>query len=311
MFECINVGSIAKRSKAPEFEKSSHNDDTEIAEIEKINERSKEIANLSKATPSLIPQIVKPVQKIIPQFMKPNTADIAKQDSESIKPVIRSIKPKTELEKKAADAMDEHPSKKIDLFKAIFDSDSESDDDTNANSDTLAESTKEFIASLGKPMVASATPTLRAHLPDNPFAPKSAKELNILRNTSPPRGIFRSLIDTNDLMAKARAAEAEQKERQIRQNEVSTIEDDAYGPSLPPPNKPNVNSKGDDRHATASTSYTQRLDSQIHFDDEWVERSRPSERSSKKSKKEKKEHKHKKAKHKDKREKHKKKKRHS
>lgn len=298
----------------PEFEKSEHNDDTEDAEIAKINERAKEIANSSKAKPSHIPQIAKAAQIIIPQFMQPNTTDIAKQDSESTKPVIRSIKPKTDLEKKAVDAIDEHPSKKIDLFRAIFDSDSESDeDDNNTNTDALAESTKEFIASLGKPLVASATPTLRAHLPDNPFAPKSAKELNILRNTSPPRGIFRSLIDTNDLMAKARAADAEQKEKEIMQHKVISIEDDAYGPSLPPPNITDVKNKSTDRHAAVSTS-TQILDSYIHFDDEWVEKSRPSERPSKKSKKEKKdkkEHKHKKAKHKDKKEKHKKKKRHS
>lgn len=206
------------------------------------------------------------------------------------KPLVRNvIKPKTELERKIVAAQDAHPSKKMDLFKAVFASDSESDEQDEAAADPFGDSKKELMASLGKPIASAATPSFRAHLPDNPFAPKSAKELNILRNTSPPRGIFRSLIDTSELLAKARAADAQRSGAEATPiAEHVNADKDAYGPSLPPAIAPLATVK---QQSQASSS----MQSDIHFADDWVERS--SDRASKKSKKDKKEkHKEKKVK---------------
>lgn len=332
MFECINLGPIAKRKNEMEFQKSTHNDDTEESEHEKIRERAKE-ASTPKALPvTPIPQFVKPSPSPIWQPIQTiHNVDLNDIPLPS-KPFVRTITPRTELEKKIIDAKDEHPSKKIDLFKAIFASDSESDNEEDNAEDALAESKKELMASLGKPTTSVPTPSFRAQIPDNPFAPKSAKELNILRNTSPPRGIFRSLIDTNELLAKARAADAQRREDLAKQADENSVEDDAYGPSLPPPLQSQSDKNMVQQRPATSTSGRpgNHIESDIHFDDEWVERSRDrrsrdgrsregrsrdrSERSSsKKSKKEKKDKKEKKGKKekkekKDKREKHKSKK---
>lgn len=270
-----------------EFEKSSHKDDTEEHEFDKIHERSKAPVNIPRTLPMPNIRNVAPNQSLNAQAGQP---DLHQRADES-KPLVRSIiKPKTELEKKIVAAKDEHPSKKIDLFKAVFASDSESDEQENGPDDTLDDSKKELLASLGKPISSTASSSFRAHLPDNPFAPKSAKELNILRNTSPPRGIFRSLIDTSELLAKARAADMQLKSTELKQGGEHTTEKDSYGPSLPPANRP-----PDDATTKHHSNPSSSMQSDIHFQDDWVERS--SDRQSKKSKKEKKE------KHRDKKEK--------
>lgn len=290
LFQFINVGSIAKRKNALEFEQSTHKDDTEEAEREKIHERSREPANVPTIVSVPCVPAVQSNQLLNAQGERPLAMHQQTDDETAAKPLVRNvIKPKTELERKIVAAQDEHPSKKIDLFKAVFASDSESDEQDEAAADPLGDSKKELMASLGKPIASAATPSFRAHLPDNPFAPKSAKELNILRNTSPPRGIFRSLIDTSELLAKARAAEAQRSGAAATPiAEHENADKDAYGPSLPPAIAPLTAAR---QHSQASSS----MHSDIHFADDWVERS--SDRASKKSKKDKKE------KHKDKKEK--------
>lgn len=297
-----------------EFHKSTQKDDTEESEHEKIRERAKDTSTLKAMPTTPTPHIVKTSSAYIQQPVQTIRAEQPNDIPITAKPIVRTIQPKTELEKKIIDAKDEHPSKKIDLFKAIFASDSESDDNEDNAEDALAESKKELMASLGKQTTSAPTPSLRAQIPDNPFAPKSAKELNILRNTSPPRGIFRSLIDTNELLAKARAADAQRRENLTKQADDHTMEDDAYGPTLPPPPPQKQTDKNSKQPLTASTSARpgNHIESDIHFDDEWVERSHDrsthgSSRKSKKEKKDKKERKEKKEK-KEKRDKHKSKK---
>lgn len=80
---------------------------------------------------------------------------------------------KTELEQKSIALKDTHPAEKKDLFKAIFDSsDSEEEEEKEGDTKRLESVPKPDISALLK---------------------KSANEINILRNNSPPRGIFANL----------------------------------------------------------------------------------------------------------------------
>lgn len=96
------------------------------------------------------------------------TADLSKPLETVIK---LKARPKTELEQKSIELKDQHPSEKKDLFKAIFESsDSETEDEVRPPE---SDKPKPDISEILK---------------------KSANELNILRNNSPPRGIFASLF---------------------------------------------------------------------------------------------------------------------
>uniref|UniRef100_T1GJ47 Uncharacterized protein n=1 Tax=Megaselia scalaris TaxID=36166 RepID=T1GJ47_MEGSC len=87
-------------------------------------------------------------------------------------PIPKPSKPKTELEVKIEERKDQHPAEKKDLFKAIFD---DSEDDEEDDDEKVPENKPvppEILSALTKP----------------------AAEVNLLRNTSPPRGIFAALF---------------------------------------------------------------------------------------------------------------------
>lgn len=197
------------------------------------------------------------------------------------------IKPKTDLEIKIYEMRDEHPSKKKDIFCAIFESDEDTNDSSKADNDGEdPKLSNEILSNLVKPST-SAT-AVYSSLPNEAFMTKSAKELNILRNTSPPRGIFQSLMKAKpkvDNEVKVLANDS-------HTNDVELI-DNSYGPSLPP-------SLSKSSTATAPPGLKSKRtsdNSSRRSEDQWVEKSSGHKKKSKKEKKHK--HKSKKSKKKD------------
>lgn len=305
--------------------------ENEQAEMKRIAEKFNEQKNNTNVVkePVLVPKledIPMPAAPMVQSNVKDSPTQAEEKSESNV--IKRVVKPKTELEMKIASTQGEHPSKKKDIFKAIFDSDSEdesSDENGESNDDsTVSKSTAistDLMASLTKPSTSSAA--LYAHLPDDAFKPKSAREINILRNTSPPRGIF------SGLTRKIESAKVDSITEQSGQ-ETSTKEpqDDpnSYGPSLPPVKvasssngQPDSSRSQSDKSNPLSSSSLSSISlgkTKVIYEEKWIEKSseRSSERSSEKEKKSKKEKKHKKDKHKSKKpkkdkDKHKKKKR--
>lgn len=202
--------------------------------------------------------------------------------------------PKTELEQSISKAANAHPSEKKDIFKAIFESsDEENDDDNDAAAAVDKQATVTGSTTTDEPM------TGRHRFQSLPSAAITA---NILRNTSPPRGIFSTLskihpssaLDADDSAAMCPPAE-----------ETATISPDVYGPTLPSAPTP-----ASSRPSTESTRRPEKRSNASSTDssdsDEWiVSTAKPADRSSgggtsdrhrKKHKKDKSRHKDKKAK---------------
>lgn len=215
--------------------------------------------------------------------------------------VIKKVKPKTELEMKIIEAQDEHPSKKKDIFKAIFDSDSESDDEDASEPTNGTELKAAVNADVMDSLLKPSTSSLYTPLPDVAFRPKSAREINILRNTSPPRGIFSSLTMKPPPPV----------EKSPTKDEVP----DSYGPSLPPmrasTSKHEYTVPKISQSSVASITLGTNSDYKVVYEEKWIEKSDEKEKKSKKEKKEKKSKKDKERERhkKHKKEKHKKKKR--
>ncbi|KAL5292001.1 GPATCH1 family protein [Megaselia abdita] len=117
------------------------------------------------------------------------------------KPLVKP-KPKTELEMKIEERKDQHPAEKKDIFKAIFD-DSEEEEESEEEKE-MTTIPQEILTSLTKP----------------------AAEANLLRNTSPPRGIFAALFNSKP----------KEKTEILKENEKEVVPDlgpDQYGPKLP------------------------------------------------------------------------------
>lgn len=282
---------------------------TEIPETVNNNQNLDEIpipASIPIPAAALIP--IPSAPPIKPQKMIETTAQV--ETPAEIK-IFKRNKPKTELEMKIMNAQGEHPSKKKDIFKAIFDSDSESGSDSDDEENSNEKSNADIMASLSKPSTSSMA--MYAHLPDDAFKPKSAKDMNILRNTSPPRGIFSSLAKKLEQTAKSKAAEIHEK---------VPMEDapDTYGPSLPPQILRSNSNKVEPKQSqpakatkntstsVASISLGKNSDYKVVYEEKWIEKSDDKEKKSKKEKKHKKDRDRHKSK-KNKKEKHKKKKR--
>lgn len=162
-------------------------------------------------------------------------------------PVVQT-KPKTELELKIEERKDQHPSEKKDIFKAIFDDSEEEEEDEVSVKPPIS---SDIITSLTKP----------------------AAEVNLLRNTSPPRGIFAALFNQKP---KEKTEVAEEKKAEV----LPELAPDQYGPKLPEKlqKQPTQSSKLDDKLL--------RLLKESSKEEEWVEKN-TSEKKVKKKKKEK------------------------
>lgn len=92
----------------------------------------------------------------------------------SMKKIEKKIEKKSELEIKVQENINKPPAEKKDLFKAIFDSSGESEEENTPEEETQDERKKRIVEALN--------------------LNQSASEINLLRNTSPPRGIFANLF---------------------------------------------------------------------------------------------------------------------
>lgn len=116
--------------------------------------------------------------------------------------LVVNTKPKTELEQKIEERKDQHPSEKKDIFKAIFD-------------DSEEEEEEEEIPE--KPPISSNILTSLT---------KPAAEANLVRNSSPPRGIFAALFTKKP---KEKTEVPEEKKEEV----MPELAPDQYGPKLP------------------------------------------------------------------------------
>lgn len=183
--------------------------------------------------------------------------------------------PRTELEQKVADSIDKKPEEKRDLFKAIF---CDSDDDNDEPDAMEAEELSQSLLSDKQ----------KSNFIESFLSTKSAGEINVLRNSSPPRGLFKNILEVNTSVEASKIADAEQSSK-----------DDFYGPKLPDrPLVVTIANPNDDDSSPESS-----LDEEIvkklkkvkksmrhnDADDVWVEKEKLSKKKHKKEK-----HKHKK-----------------
>lgn len=186
------------------------------------------------------------------------------------------------MEQKILDVQHEHPSEKKDIFKAIFD---DSSDDENDSPIQITES----LTSIHSEKISGQF-----------LLPPEKEKINVLRNTSPPRGIFANLLsrETNTTNKNS-------------ENELTKIIGpidilpDSYGPVLPPIFKSSsTTSLEKDKKIDATLSKLITLNSEIIIEEKWIEKESKSSSDHKKKKhgdKHKKKHKkeHKKYKRKD------------
>uniref|UniRef100_A0A336L580 CSON004539 protein n=1 Tax=Culicoides sonorensis TaxID=179676 RepID=A0A336L580_CULSO len=130
-------------------------------------------------------------------------------------------KPKTELEQKVEENLNKPPQEKKDLFKAIFCDTSDEEDENEKKEDQT--SSKE-------------TSNEKLKLLESFVATKSASEFNILRNKSPPRGIFKNIADvpTTSSQDKHKSISSDSSSSSDSDDERSEKQDEGtYGPKLP------------------------------------------------------------------------------
>lgn len=210
--------------------------------------------------------------------------------------------PKTELEIDIIKRQNDHPSKKKDIFKAVFDSSSEDESNDVAlqnEQSNKAEAMSTILADLeeGEKLKATKVTATLINLT------QTAEQLNILRNNSPPRGVFAALKIPPKVPSKIIIAASPKETNDAANNS------DVYGPSLPGlPNLPQSQLK-----LTQPTSLADKIiftpkikpkpkvedssSSGSSEEDEWIEKShktRKAAKKDKKNKKDKKKHKKKK-----------------
>lgn len=239
-------------------------------------------SNLSSTSRSIPEVRAQSVSTISPSV--PTTSSIIKS-----KPVeIPVTKNKTDLEIKSLSMEAKHPSEKKDLFKAIFDSDDDEDEDTATETNSVDAN----AAQIG------SQPTIPAKIY---FSPKPAAILNVLRNSSPPRGIFSNMFKaTTEIVEKAPAIESsatsllEEKSKQNLDVNIPSAPPSLllYGPSLPANKEISV----DSIPSIAGSSNSMETSRFVH--DEWIEKSQADDKDvkMKDKKKHKKTKKHKKEK---------------
>lgn len=181
-------------------------------------------------TPVIIPKHIEKPQELIKQTQEDQShhkSNLAKEDTvensaslewqdvlegKTRKPEEKAkfvFKPKTDLERQVVESLDKPITEKKELFKSIF-SDSESDDDDDNEKDKTDESKAELVQSLSKPLNAAAA--------------------NLLRNNSPPRGIFKALFNATAPTTSIEINKIEDSKEKSKDIEISK-EGKSYGDS--------------------------------------------------------------------------------
>lgn len=149
--------------------------------------------------------------------------------AKKIVPVPKENSKKTELEQKILDTQHQHPSEKKDIFKSIFDDSDDNESDNEENPvEVLPQSLKSAINTFSNEMKSlKSLPSSNESVTSEALLPKKASEINILRNSSPPRGIFSNFLSKEGKNAKSTITRESDKSTEI-------TDPDSYGPSLPP-----------------------------------------------------------------------------
>ncbi|XP_055627851.1 G patch domain-containing protein 1 homolog [Toxorhynchites rutilus septentrionalis] len=222
-------------------------------------------------------------QSVINREKELSTPPLKSQQSQII------IRPKTEkrteLEQQVIESVNKPTEEKKNLFKSIFCSSDEEDEGTDIPQSENNESSK-------------LPDSEKAKLVDSLVAIKPASEVNILRNNSPPRGIFKSIFEIkSSRQASQDSMNVTDKilEAKSSSNTESDVQNDAlYGPKLP------ASISNAAIRADKTVGSTIEVDKSKE-DVEWVEKRKISGKSkkkhkehkkSKKNKKDKKKHKH-------------------
>lgn len=309
LFSCLTASNEANGKKPLQF--TNTGSFLQDAENEVAKQSQKERELLLKQT-TAVHEDVKVAE--VPEPAASSTSNIPSSNAIKVTktpiPVKKDTAKKTELELKIIDAQDKHPAQKKDIYKAIFDS---SDDESDADAESTTHNTEDndnVTSDSANTSMRHTQPTPNYQsLPDIAFMPKSAKELNILRNTSPPRGIFSGLLTK-------RHTEPVKPAPATVDKESFELPADSYGPSLPPTfqrapiaeNSTVLNAKP--RDTIASISSKSGSVYQVHVEEQWIEKSSTPEpkhkkekKVKKKNKKERKKDKHKSSHHRDKKKK--------
>lgn len=175
--------------------------------------------------------------------------------------------PKTDLEIKIFETEKQHPSEKKNIYKAIFDSSSEDEDEQKDDE-------KNDNSSLSLPNNATASITFNLKT--------SAKTLNILRNTSPPRGIFANFLKPPTIVSQPEPDIKAKDSADSLADSLSETAPDLYGPILP---KNIVRSNLVGPTANNVTIINSIISNDIN---EWVDKSQVKNKEKKRHKKEKK-----------------------
>lgn len=260
-------------------------------------------------TPVIIPKHIEKPKQIQTQIVNEVKTAVKKKDTQTEhhsfevpsletnnNSWIEKKKTKTELELRVEESKDKHPSEKKDLFKCIFDSSSEEEEEDDKDEVSRQEAAN-----------TSASQVIPNYIVDSLVKP--SVPVNILRNNSPPRGIFAALLSKPEKLdenSRVTEIETETKEdsnkitfkpRNKRINEQTDIENEnTYGPKIPDillnkKTESNNETDIDKRLMELLSSHTLKKTKQI---EEWVEKKSSSSKKSKKDKHEKKKKDHKK-----------------
>lgn len=151
---------------------------------------------------------------------EPTTASSSLSSGDKKKEASKEVKrkepeaPKTELEIKVAESINKKPEEKKDLFKAIFCDSDDDDDKEEHNQQTVARNDEANNAALSEKQKSTFIESF--------LSTKNASEINIMRNSSPPRGIFKNIFEMS--------SSTSQKEHTC--TEIDETES-TYGPAIP------------------------------------------------------------------------------
>lgn len=315
MFSCLTASNEANGKKPLQFTNTGSFLQDAENEVAKQSQKEREMQFKQTTEANRNVNAPKLSETTAPSTSFAATSNAIKPPKPSVTVKKESVK-KTELELKIIDAQDKHPAQKKDIYKAIFDS---SDDESDADLEPSVNTGDADETVTGDPTSKDLRHTQLAPnyhtLPDIAFMPKSAKEINILRNTSPPRGIFSGLL-------MKRPTEQVKHAQEAVQNTPIELPPDSYGPRLPATFQ-RISIVGSSTSAVPSSqshgsnaSITTKSGSiyEVHVEEEWIEKSASPEpkhkkekkvkkKSKKESKKERKKDKHKSSHHRDKKKK--------
>ncbi|XP_016933282.3 G patch domain-containing protein 1 homolog [Drosophila suzukii] len=189
-------------------------------------------------TPSIIPKHIEKPKEVKPPTPSPAPPPaVEEQDKPTTKeePSKFTFVPKTPLEQAVDESRNKPISEKTDLFKSIFDDSDEEETVAEQPENPAQDKLAALQEALGLPSMST----------------KSAAAHNVLRNTSPPRGIFAALFKPKEVAAseepappkftpiegnKLKISYKSREERLRNDKELAMAEvppEDIYGPKLP------------------------------------------------------------------------------